>query len=77
MPLNPTMGGVINVAHEFHPEGYSEERATGDVKKIYDRGKTIIDISRKERTPPYTVAIGLAQDRIQKARTPVYSPTSG
>jgi len=70
-------GGVINVAHEFHPEGYSEERATGDVKKIYDRGKTIIDISRKEKTPPYTVAIGLAQDRIRKARTAVYSPTSG
>jgi leucine dehydrogenase len=61
-------GGVVNVAHELHPEGYSEERAAADVKKIYDRGKTIIDISRKEKVPPYTVAIRLAEDRIRKAR---------
>lgn len=60
-------GGVINVVHEFHPQGYSEERATADIKRIYDRGKTIIDISRKERIPPYAVAIRLAQDRIRKA----------
>lgn len=61
-------GGVINVAHELHPAGYSEERASADVKKIYDRGKTILDISRKEKVPPYTVAIKLAEDRIQKAK---------
>jgi leucine dehydrogenase len=69
-------GGVINVAHEFHPEGYSEERASADVKKIYDRGKTIIEISRKERVPPYTVAIGLAKDRIQKVRSASCAPVS-
>jgi leucine dehydrogenase len=61
-------GGVINVAHELHPAGYSEERASADVKKIYDRGKTILDISRKENVPPYTVAIKLAEERIQKAK---------
>jgi leucine dehydrogenase len=61
-------GGVINVAHEFHPEGYSEERASADVKKIYDRGRAIIKIAREQKTPPYAVAIGLAQDRIQKAK---------
>jgi leucine dehydrogenase len=61
-------GGVINVAHELHPRGYSQERAFADVKKIYDRGKTIIDISQKEKVPPYTVAIRLAEDRIRKAR---------
>ncbi len=61
-------GGVINVAHEFHPEGYSEERASADVKKIYDRGKTIFKIAREEKTPSYAVAVGLAQDRIQRAR---------
>lgn len=61
-------GGVINVAHEFHPRGYSEERAAADVKRIYDRGKTIIDISRKENVPPYTIAIRLGEDRIRKAR---------
>jgi len=61
-------GGVINVAHELHPEGYYQERAAADVKKIYDRGKTIIDISRKEKVPPYTVAIRLAEDRIRNAK---------
>jgi leucine dehydrogenase len=70
-------GGVINVAHEFHPGAYSEERASADVKTIYDRGRTIIKIAREEKTPPYAVAIGLAQDRIRKAGTPVCSPTSG
>jgi leucine dehydrogenase len=61
-------GGVINVAHELHPKGYSEERAAADVKKVYDRGKTIIDISRKEKLTPYAVAIKLAQDRVRKAK---------
>jgi len=61
-------GGVINVAHEFHPAGYSEERAAADVRRIYDRGKAMIEISRKEKTPPYAVAVRLAQDRIRKAR---------
>jgi leucine dehydrogenase len=70
-------GGVINVAHEFHPAGYSEERASADVKKIYDRGKTIYKIAREERTPPYAVAIGLAQDRIRKARGASCAAASG
>jgi len=61
-------GGVINVAHELHPRGYSEEGAFADVKKIYDRGRMIIDISRKEGVTPYAVAIRLAEDRIRKAK---------
>jgi leucine dehydrogenase len=69
-------GGVINVAHEFHPGGYSEDRASADVKRIYDRGKTIIDIARREKAPPYAVAIRLAEDRIRKARRTGCSATS-
>lgn len=61
-------GGVINVAHELHPRGYSQERAFTDVEKIYDRGKMMIEISRREKVTPYSVAIRLAEDRIQKAR---------
>jgi len=68
-------GGVVNVAHELHPGGYSQERAAADVKRIYDRGKTIIDISRKENVPPYTIAIRLAEDRIRKARKTVWPAT--
>jgi len=62
-------GGVINVAHEFHPKGYSEERAAADVKKIYDRGKEIFKIALEDRTPPYAVAMEMAKDRIQKLRS--------
>ena len=69
-------GGVINVAHELHPEGYSEERAFADVKKIYDRGRAIIDISRKEKVPPFAVAIRLAEDRIRKAKRTDFPTTS-
>lgn len=61
-------GGVINVAHELHPDGYSQERAFADVKKIYDQGRTIINIAREEKVPPYAVAIRLAEDRIRKAK---------
>jgi leucine dehydrogenase len=68
-------GGVINVAHELHPKGYSEERAAADVKKIYDRGKTIIDISRKEKVTPYAVAIRLAEDRIREAKRTSFPTT--
>jgi leucine dehydrogenase len=68
-------GGVINVAHELHPKGYSQERAFADVKKIYDRGRTIIELSRKEKVPPYAVAIKLAEDRIRKARKTGYPAT--
>jgi leucine dehydrogenase len=70
-------GGVINVAHEFHPGGYSEERASADVKTIYNRGKTIIKVAREKETPPYAVAIGLAQERIQKARSTSCPPARG
>jgi len=62
-------GGVINVAHEFHPQGYSQERAFADIKRIYDRGKEMIEISRKEKMPLLTAAIRLAEDRIRKAKT--------
>ena len=61
-------GGVINIAHEFHPRGYSTERAIADVKKIYDRGKKIVEVSRKERITPYAIAMRLAEDRIQQAK---------
>lgn len=60
--------GVINVAHEFHPKGYSKDRADADIKKIYDRGKEMIAVSRKEKTPLFTAAIKLAEDRIRKAK---------
>lgn len=61
-------GGVINVAHEFHPAGYSRERAFADIKRIYNRGKEMIETSRKEKISLYMAAIRLAQERVRKAR---------
>jgi leucine dehydrogenase len=61
-------GGVINVAHEFHPGGYSQERAFADIKRIYDRGKEMIEISRKEKLPLFEAAMRLAEARIRKAK---------
>jgi len=60
--------GVINVAHEFHPGGYSQERASADIKRIYDRGREMIAISRKEKIDLFTAAMRLAEDRVRKAR---------
>ncbi|MFU8796386.1 MAG: Glu/Leu/Phe/Val dehydrogenase family protein [Dehalococcoidia bacterium] len=61
-------GGVINVAHEFHPDGYSQERASADVKRIYDRGKEMIAISRREKIDLFTAAMRLAEERIRRAK---------
>ena len=61
-------GGVTNVLHEFHPAGYSQERAFADIRRIYDRGKEMIDMSRKEKLPLFAAALRLAQDRIRKAK---------
>lgn len=60
--------GVINVAHEFHPAGYSHDRASADVKRIYDRGKEMIAISRKEKIDLFTAAMRLAEERIRRAK---------
>ena len=60
--------GVINVAHEFHPQGYSKERASADIKRIYDRGKEMIAISRREKIDLFTAAMRLAEERIRRVK---------
>jgi leucine dehydrogenase len=62
-------GGVINVAHEFHPDGYSQERAFSDIKRIYDRGREMIAASRKQKITLYMAAMKLAEERVRRART--------
>lgn len=61
-------GGVINVAHEFHPEGYSQDRAFSDIKRIYDRGREMIETSRREKISLYMAAMRLAEERVRKAK---------
>ncbi|MBE0430271.1 MAG: leucine dehydrogenase [Dehalococcoidia bacterium] len=61
-------GGVINVAHEFHPQGYSQDRAFADIKRIYNRGKEMIETSRKDKISLYMAAMKLAEERVRRAR---------
>jgi len=57
-------GGVINIANERNPQGYSRERALIDTEKIYERIKNIINISKKDNIPTYLVADKIAEKRI-------------
>lgn len=57
-------GGLINIAHERNPQGYSKKRALIDTEKIYQRLKSIINISKKDNIPTYLVADKIAEKRI-------------
>ncbi|NQT22718.1 MAG: Glu/Leu/Phe/Val dehydrogenase [Candidatus Omnitrophica bacterium] len=57
-------GGLINVAHERNPQGYLKKRALADTEKIYERIKSIINVSKKDNIPTYLVADKIAEKRI-------------
>ena len=57
-------GGLINIAYERNPQGYSKERALIDTERIYERLKSIINISKKDNIPTYLVADKIAEKRI-------------
>lgn len=59
-------GGVINVADELN--GYNKERAMKKVEAIYDKIKTIINISNKNNIPTYEAADRMAEERIEKIK---------
>jgi len=58
-------GGVINIAHERNPQGYSKERALVATEKIYERLRNIINISRKDKIPAHLVADKIAEERLK------------
>lgn len=57
-------GGVISVAAELHPAGYSPERARRRVEVIPETLTRIIDVSRREGVSTELAAIRVAQRRI-------------
>ncbi|MBE3599144.1 MAG: Glu/Leu/Phe/Val dehydrogenase [Limnochordaceae bacterium] len=61
-------GGVINVAEELTPEGYSAERARAKVERIFDRVLEVIELSRRRNIPTYRAADEIAWQRVQDAR---------
>jgi len=57
-------GGVINVAAEFEPGGYSREKAVKKVEALYNAVLEVIEIAKKENIPTYKAADRLAENRI-------------
>lgn len=57
-------GGVVNVADEFQPGGYHNERAYGRVKKIGRQVQEILNRADQEHMPTQEAADQLAENRI-------------
>ncbi len=60
-------GGIINIAVELEPEGYSAERARARVLAIGDTIGTVFDMAESSDTTPLTAAQELARRRLEEA----------
>src|SRR3989344_1847064 len=56
-------GGVINVAHELHPLGYSRKNVEKELEKIYHRIYQIIYLSKKNNITTKEVADAIAESK--------------
>jgi len=61
-------GGIINIFVELEPAGYSPERATDYVSRIYQRTKQVIDYAEREGICTHRAAVLMAWKRIEEAR---------
>jgi leucine dehydrogenase len=62
-------GGLISVADELHPSGYSYDRVMYDkVWKIYDRVLDILERSAKEGVPPYVISDRMVEEKLEQLR---------
>ena len=61
-------GGIINIAVELEPEGYSHERAVARVRGIGDTLDEIFDRAEAGGTTPLTAAMELARRRLAESR---------
>jgi len=60
-------GGIINIAVELEPEGYSPERAHSRVAAIGDTVRTVLDMAEAAGTTPLAAAQELARRRLEEA----------
>jgi len=58
-------GGLISVADELHPLGYSKERVELNIKRIRNTVEKIIETSIRDSIPTGEVADALAEERFQ------------
>ena len=63
-------GGIINIAVELEPEGYSAERARARVAAIGDTIASVLDMAEAAGTTPLAAAQELARRRLEDAGVP-------
>jgi len=59
-------GGLINVCNEI--EGYNQARALAQAGKIYDKIKSIIEISEEKDITTYEAAMVMARQRLDRVK---------
>lgn len=59
-------GGIINIAVELEPAGYSPQRAEARVRAIGDTLRTIFDNAHAAQTTPLAAAMDLARARLSQ-----------
>jgi glutamate dehydrogenase/leucine dehydrogenase len=62
-------GGIINIAEEVGPQGYSLDRALRAVERIYDTTGVVLRRARSEGITPAAAAVAHAEDRLRAATT--------
>jgi leucine dehydrogenase len=63
-------GGIINIAVELEPEGYSPERADARVRAVAGTLGSIFDAAEADAVTPLEAALRLARDRLADAPPP-------
>jgi glutamate dehydrogenase/leucine dehydrogenase len=67
-------GGIINIAHEWAPGGYSLDRARAEAAKIEDTTRRVFALAREDGITTARAADEMARRRIaQEGRAP-YRP---
>lgn len=64
-------GGIINIAQERHPDGYSVERARVQTAKIGSTTAAVLAEAEQSGVAPHRVAVTMARDRIISAQSSV------
>lgn len=60
-------GGVVNIAHERHPDGYERERALAQVRRIGETAAAVLRRAETEGVAPSEAADRLAVERLAVA----------
>lgn len=62
-------GGIVNIAQERHPDGYSVERARAHTATIEQTTTAVLAEADRRGTAPHRVALAMARERIAASRS--------